>query len=177
MFNVDDIVTYGINGVCKIVTIEEKNLMGTKKNYLVLKPLKGDKSTFYVPVDNENLLSKMRKLLSEDEINQLIDSMPNEKILWINNERERKERYRQIIADGNHLELIRMIKAIHLEKKDREEKGKKLHISDERFLKEAEKILYDEFQYVLNLSEKDVMSYIFARIDKNRDLQNKNINN
>ena len=177
MFNVDDIVTYGINGVCKIVTIEEKNLMGTKKNYLVLKPLNDDKSTFYVPVDNENLLSKMRKLLSEDEINQLIDSMPNEKILWINNERERKERYRQIIADGNHSELIRMIKAIHLEKKDREEKGKKLHISDERFLKEAEKILYDEFQYVLNLSEKDVMSYIFTRIDKNRDLQNKNINN
>ena len=177
MFNVDDIVIYGINGVCKIVTIEEKNLMGTKKNYLVLKPLNGDKSTFYVPVDNENLLSKMRKLLSEDEINQLIDSMPNEKILWINNERERKERYRQIIADGNHSELIRMIKAIHFEKKDREEKGKKLHISDERFLKEAEKILYDEFQYVLNLSEKDVMSYIFARIDKNRDLQNKNINN
>lgn len=142
-----------------------------------MKPLNGDKSTFYVPVDNENLLSKMRKLLSEDEINQLIDSMPNEKILWINNERERKERYRQIIADGNHSELIRMIKAIHLEKKDREEKGKKLHISDERFLKEAEKILYDEFQYVLNLSEKDVMSYIFTRIDKNRDLQNKNINN
>ena len=31
MFNVDDIVTYGINGVCKIVTIEEKNLMGIKK--------------------------------------------------------------------------------------------------------------------------------------------------
>ena len=58
-----------------------------------------------------------------------------------------------------------MIKAIHFEKKDREEKGKKLHISDERFLKEAEKILYDEFQYVLHLSEKDVMSYIFSRIE------------
>ena len=170
MLKVDDIVTYGINGVCKIVAIEEKNLMGTKKDYMVLKPLNGDKSTFYVPVDNENLLNKMRKLLSEDEINQLIDSMPNEKVLWIDNERERKECYKNIIADCNHSELIRMIKAIHFEKKGREEKGKKLHISDERFLKEAEKILYDEFQYVLNLSEKDVISYIFARIDKNRSL-------
>lgn len=170
MFKVDDIVTYGINGVCKVAAIEEKNLMGTTKDYLVLKPLNGDKSTFYVPVDNENLLSKMRKLLSEDEINQLIDSMPNEKVLWIENERERKECYKKIIADGNHSELIRMIKAIHFEKKDRETKGKKLHISDERFLKEAEKILYDEFQYVLNLLEKDVLPYIFARIDNNRDL-------
>ena len=167
MFNVNDIVTYGTNGVCKIVEIEEKNLMGTKKTYLVLKPLNGDKSTYFVPVDNENLLNKMRKVLSEDEINQLIDSMPNEKVLWIDNERERKECYKKIIADGNHSELIRMIKAIHFEKKDREEKGKKLHISDERFLKEAEKILYDEIQYVLNLSEKDVLSYIFTRIEKN----------
>ena len=71
MFKVDDIVTYGINGVCKVAAIEEKNLMGMKKDYLVLKPLNGDKSTFYVPVDSENLLSKMKKLLSEDEINEL----------------------------------------------------------------------------------------------------------
>ena len=165
MFKVDDIVTYGINGVCKIVAIEEKNLMGTKKDYMVLKPLNGDKSTFYVPVDNDNLLSIMKKLLSEDEINQLIDSMPNEKILWINNERERKERYRQIIAGGNHSELISMIKAIHFEKQDREEKGKKLHISDERFLKEAEKILYDEFRYVLKLSEHELVSCIIEKIE------------
>lgn len=167
MLKVDDIVTYGINGVCKVVAIEEKNLMEQKKTYLVLKPLNGDKSTYYVPVDNENLLGKMRKLLSEDEINQLIVSMPKEKNLWIDNERERKECYKKIIADGNRSELIGMIKAIHFEKKDREEKGKKLHISDERFLKDAEKILYDEFQYVLKLSECDLMSYIFERIEKN----------
>lgn len=165
MFKVDDIVAYGLNGICKIVEAEEKNLMGTKKNYLVLKPLHGNKSTFYVPIDNENLLNKMHKLLSEDEINQLIDSMPNEKALWINHEKERKERYRKILANGNRSELIRMIKAIHFEKKSREEKGKKLHISDEKFLKEAEKILYDEIQYVLHLSEKDIMSYIFSRIE------------
>lgn len=165
MFKVDDIVTYGINGVCQVAAIEEKNLMGTKKEYLILKPLNSDKSTFYVPVDNENLLSKMKKVLSEDEINQLIDSAANEKVVWINNERERKEQYRQIIADGNHSELIRMIKAIYSEKNAREEKGKKLRISDERYLKDAEKILYEEFQYVLNVSEKDVMSYIFARIE------------
>lgn len=166
MFKVDDIVIYGINGICKIVEIEEKVLMETKKVYLVLKPLNGDKSTYFVPVDNENLLNKMRKVLSEDEINRLIDSMPNEKAVWIDNERERKDCYKKIISNGNHSELIKMIKAIYFEKIKREEKGKKLHASDERFLKDAEKILYDEFQYVLNISEKDVMSYIVARIEK-----------
>ena len=116
----------------------------------------------------KNLLSKLRKLLSEDEINNLIDSMPNEKGLWINNDKERKTRYRQIIVDGNPSELISVIKAIYSEKKDREAIGKKLHISDEKFLKEAEKILYNEFQYVLNLSQQDLMPYIFERIE-NKD--------
>ncbi len=166
MFNVEDIVTYGANGVCKVVAIEKKEVMGTKKDYLVLEPVNGGKLTFYVPVDNENMLCKMRKLLSEDEINNLIDSMPDEKLLWIDSERVRKERYRQIITNGNHSELIGMIKAIYFVKKDREEKGKKLYISDERFLKEAEKILYEEFQYVLNLSEQDLMPYIYARIER-----------
>ena len=166
MFKVDDIVMYGTNGVCKITEIEEKNLIGTKKTYLVLKPFNGDKSTYFVPVDNENLLSKMRKLLSKDEINRLIDSMPYEKVLWIDNERDRKQCYKKILAEGNHSELIRMIKALHCKKKSLEEKGKKLHMSDERFFKDAEKILYNEFQYVLNLSEEDVLSYIFDRIEK-----------
>lgn len=165
MYKVNEIVSYGLNGVCKIVGTEEKDLMGTRKTYLVLKPLSDDKSTCFVPIDNENLLNKMRKLLSEDEINQLIDSMPNKKAIWLDDERERKECYKRIIADGNHSELIRMIKAIYLEKKVREAKGKKLHQSDERFLKDAQKLLHDEFRYVLNLSEKDVMSYIFARLE------------
>ena len=81
MFKINDIVTYGTNGVCKITGTEEKDLMGTKKTYLVLKPTKtGDNSTYFVPVDNENLLGKMRKLLSEDEkkkMNETEESLAN----------------------------------------------------------------------------------------------------
>ena len=83
--------------------------------------------------------------------------------IWIENERERKEAYKKIIFDGNHSDLIRMIKTIHLQKKEREQEGKNLHLADERFLKEAEKILYGEFGYVLNLSEDELVSYIIRR--------------
>lgn len=167
MFNINDIVMYGLNGMCKITGIEEKNLTGTKKNYLVLTPLNGDNSTYFVPLDNKNLLEKIRKILSKDEINSLIDSMPKENAIWIENERDRKTCYKQILTDGDHSKLIRMIKAIYFKKTEREENGKKLHIADEYFLKEAQKRLYDEFRYVLNLSEEDVVSYIFNRIENN----------
>ncbi len=167
MFQINDIIIYGSHGVCEITGIEEKNIMGAKNKYFVLKPIKSESSTFFVPIDNKNVLSKMRKILSEEEINELIDSMPNENANWISNESTRKEKYKYILSEGNHTELIKMIKALFFEKKEREANGKRLFASDERFLKDAEQLLYGEFQYVLNLNEDELMKYIFNRIEKN----------
>ncbi len=165
MFKINDMIVYGSHGVCKIEGIEEKELMGTRKTYFVLKPVRSDTSTYFVPAENDMLLAKMRKLLSEKEINELIDSMANEQANWIADENERKEKYRGIIADGNHIELIKMIKAIFTEKKEKEATGKRLHASDERFLKDAEQLLHGEFQYVLNLNKDQLMTYILDRIE------------
>ncbi len=169
MFSTNDLIVYGVHGVCKIVDIEKKDFMGTKKDYFVLKPVNSVGSTYFVPTDNETLIAKMRKLLSEKEINELIDSMANEPANWIANENQRKEKYTAIISEGNHKELIKMIKAIFFEKKEREATGKRLHASDERFLKDAEKILHGEFQYVLKLNEDQLMAYIFERIENGNE--------
>lgn len=167
MFKVNDVIIYGTQGVCKIVGTEEKMVCGKKKTYLVLKPVSDKGSTIFAPTDNELVLKKMRRLLTKDEIHKLIDSMPEENAVWVANENERKERYKSILARGDHLGLIKMIKAIYAHKKEREAEGKRLHMSDERFFKDAEQILYNEFQYVLDLGGKDdLMTYIFARIEK-----------
>ena len=167
MFQVNDVIIYGVQGVCKITSTEEKTVSGKKKNYFVLKPVSDQGSTVFVPTDNELVLKKMRRLLTKEEIHKLIDSMPEENAVWIANENERKEFYRSILAKGDHLELIKMIKAIYAHKKEREAEGKRLHMSDERFFKDAEQILYNEFQYVLDLNGKnDLMTYIFERIEK-----------
>lgn len=166
MFQVNDVIIYGAQGVCEITGTEEKTVSGKKKTYFVLKPV-GDKgSTIFAPTDNELALKKMRRLLTKDEIHRLIDSMRLENAVWVPNENERKELYKSILAKGDHLELIKMIKAIYAHKKEREAEGKRLHMSDERFFKDAEQILYSEFQYVLDLGGKDdLMTYIFARIE------------
>lgn len=167
MFQVDDVIIYGAQGVCKITGTEEKVLSGKKKTYFVLKPVSDKGSTIFVPTNNELVLRKMRRLLTKDEIHKLIDSMPNENAVWVENENERKELYKNILAKGDHLELIKMLKAIYAHKKQREADGKRLHMADERSFKDAEQILYNEFQYVLDLRDKDdLMRYIFARLEK-----------
>ncbi len=165
MFQVNDVIVYGAQGVCQIAAVEEKNISGAKKQYYVLKPVKDPGATIYAPTDNVQVLKKMRRLLTEQEINHLIDSMPEEKTLWIVNDNERKECYKNILAAGDHSELIRMIKSIYAQKKKREEAGKRLHMVDERFFKDAEQLLYNEFQYVLNLSSKEELTkYILGRL-------------
>ena len=168
MFQVNDVIIYGAQGVCKITDIEEKTVSGVKKSYFVLKPVGDTGSTIFAPTDNEHVLKKMRRLLTKAEIHKLIDSMQSENAVWVENENERKELYKGILAQGDRVELIKMIKAIYAHKKEREAEGKRLHMSDERFFKDAEQILYNEFQYVLDLSGKnDLMAYIFDRIEKN----------
>ena len=91
MFQVNDVIIYGAQGVCRISGKEEKNVGGVKKTYFVLKPVGDQGSTFFVPADNELVLKKMRRLLTKDEIHKLIDSMQSEDAVWVANENERKE--------------------------------------------------------------------------------------
>lgn len=163
MFQVNDVVVYGTQGVCKIVGTEEKAVGRTKKTYFVLKPVNEKGSTIFAPMDNPLVLNKMRRLLTKEQIHSLIDSMPEENAVWVENESERKELYKNILANGDHLELIQMIKSIYTHKMQREAEGKRLHMSDERFFRDAEQILYNEFQYVLDIGSKDALiDYIFG---------------
>ena len=166
MFRINDVIIYGAQGVCRIADVEEKTISGTKKTYFVLKPVADSGSTIYAPADNATVLKKMRRLLSKDEVDALIDSMKDEHMAWTTNENERKESYKKILGSGDYIELIRMLKAIYTHKIEREADGKRLHMTDERFLKEAEQMLYSEFQYVLQLrSKEELTAYIAARIE------------
>lgn len=166
MYNVNDTVLYGVYGVCRIADITEKEIAGRNMSYYVLEPMYNDLSSIFVPMNNERLTSKMKRILSQDEIKSLIKNMPNEDLIWIDDEPERKERYKQIIDKGDRHELIRLIKTLHLYQKSQKEKGKKLHVADERFLKEAEKMLHDEFAHVLKLSSDQILPFILEQINE-----------
>lgn len=162
MYKVNDTIVYGTQGVCKIVDITEKEFMGEKRKYYVLKPINNSSNmTLFAPTENEAVLAKMRRILSRDEIQKLAESLYDKETAWITNDNERKEKFKEILSKGDHSSLILMIKAIWLHKQKREAEGKKIHISDEQFFKDAEQLLYDEFQYVLDIEKEDLISYLF----------------
>lgn len=163
-FQVNDTVLYCSHSVCKIEEISEQEFNGKKLQYYVLKPVYDKNSTIFVPVHNPVLTAKMRPILSAEKIYALIQSMPNEPLIWVEDENLRKERYKAIIANGNCEELVALIRTIYLHQQAQKEKGKKLHVSDEHFLKDAEKMLHDEFAYVLKIKPDQVLPFIMKQI-------------
>ncbi|MBR6709273.1 MAG: CarD family transcriptional regulator [Clostridia bacterium] len=164
-FKVNDSVLYGTEGVCKISEITTQDFMGTPTEYYVLKPIYSAGSTVFVPVANEMLTAKMRRIMSAEEIYALIRSMPDEELPWIENDIERRERCREIIQVGDRRELVGLIKGLYLHGEHQRERGRKLHAADERFLRDAEKILYEEFAHVLQIKRDEVLPFIMEQID------------
>lgn len=80
----------------------------------------------------------MRAVLTKDEIIDLLDNMPKEEE-WISNKNIRFETFKNIISEGKSSELLRLIRTLKLHEKQQLKRGKRLHMADERFLKEAEK--------------------------------------
>lgn len=164
LYKVHDTVLYGTHGVCTIAEITEKTLDGRTTEYYVLKSAYDDRFTIFVPVHNEALVQKMRRILSASEIYELIRSMPDEDMIWIEDESERKERYQKILSGGERKELIKLIKTLYFHQQERKENGKKLHVCDERFFQEAEKMLYEEFAHVLKIERSEVLPLILEQI-------------
>lgn len=164
MYSINDTVLYGANGVCRVSDICQKEFSGTAKDYYILRPISNEALTIFVPVNNKLLTDKIKRILSQKEICELISSLSNEPISWIEDDMERKEHYRSVLLSGNRRETLKMIRELYIHKQEQQSKGKKMHLSDEQFLKEAEKLLYSEFSLVLNIKEDEVPSFIAERM-------------
>lgn len=159
MFCVGQTVLYGSNGVCMVDDVTEKRIGKTKMQYYVLKPLCNNTSTLFVPTANQQLVSKMRRILTEDEAEAILRDLPPCGD-WNDNKQERSEQFRAIITEGSCVELIRLIRLVRTHEQEQLAGGKRLHITDERFLKEAEKMICEEFSLVLHISRDEVLERI-----------------
>lgn len=165
MFQVNDTVLYGSQSVCMVTEICEKKIGKEKLRYYALKPVFDNKSTVYVPCDNPKLVEKMRRILSASEIDALIDSMQNETLEWIPDDGERKEKYSEIIRSGDRKALAVLIRTLYLHREHQKAAGKKFHAVDEQLLDRAQKLLHEEFAYVLNITPQEVPPFIAKQLD------------
>ena len=164
MFNVDDYIMYGKTGVCKVVDItNEKFINGEKRKYYILSPIYNNDTIIKIPLDNDKV--PMRKVISKDDMTSLINDIPNMEILWIDDEKKRIAQFETMLKSGQCEELIKLIKSIKFSKKYARSIGKKLEQPDRDIMKEAERLLTEEFAIILNVYPNEASSYILSQID------------
>ncbi|MDO4615363.1 MAG: CarD family transcriptional regulator [Lachnospiraceae bacterium] len=158
--NINDIVIHNRDGVCRITGTTEMNVPDQRlpEKYYVLVPEYAKNTKLYVPVKTAS--QKIRPLLSEAEIKDLISRIPELDFSWIENEKQRQQSYLQIIAEGNYTELLKIIGALYRNRREKEHKGRKFHSSDERLLHDAQKVIFQEFAFVLHIKPNEVNAYI-----------------
>ena len=163
MYKIGSIVVYGTEGLCKICDITERTFGKETMEYYVLAPVENGAETIFVPKNNEKILKRMRPIISRERATELLEAPPSELGEWVENDRERQQVYKQVLLCGSSEDLLRMTRALYLHQIELLERGRKLHAADERFLKEAEKMLFEELAYVFDITVAEVLPLIIRK--------------
>lgn len=155
MFKVGEYLVYR-KDVCRVKDIREKE----GKDYYQLEPIDDNSLKIEVPVEADTL----RKIISKKDMELLINNIPNIEILDCNDKMIEFE-YKQLLSSGNKEDLIKVIKTAYLRNKARLENKKKLSEKDTNYLEKAEKLLYNEFSVVLNLTFEETKDYIINKVE------------
>lgn len=165
MFKVNDYIMYGVTGVCKVIDIKEESFINSNsKECYVLSPIYSKNTIIKIPVDNDKV--SMRKLHSKEEVFSLINNMPNKETLWIDNDKERSEKFKAMLKTGDCEELITLVKSIYFNKKNKMSVGRKLNKNDDEIMKVAENLLNEEFATILDIDPSEVKSYILEHVEQ-----------
>lgn len=166
MFQAGELVVYGATGVCRVEEIVGLDQPGRDKGreYYLLKPLWQD-GVIYAPVGSGKV--PMRPVMSREEAEALIDRMPGIQAASCRagTAQALAQQYQSAVRDGGHQALVEMMKAIHHKRGQAELKNRRLGMIDERYMKQAERMLYGELATALEIPFDEVEPYIASRID------------
>lgn len=164
MFEIGNLVMYGIHGVCKIVDKELRTVDRKKMEYLVLEPVNQNSSRFYVPSGNPNAMAKLRRLMTRQELETLLVSGDIRQSCWIEDENLRKQHYRDLVSTGDRVALLRMLYTLYRHRESQLSSGRKFHLCDENFLRDAQRLIETEFAAVLQIPTTEVHAYVMEKL-------------
>lgn len=165
MFSIGEKIMYGGTGVCVVEGITElrTSRLEPPKPYYILRPLY-QSGTIQTPVENNKV--PIRPVMTRTEAEQLVDDIPeiHASICYEKSLSALRNHYQQQISSFDCRDLIRMTKSIYAKKKDAESRRKKIGVTDEKFLRRAEDLLFGELAVALEISRDAVLDYIQERL-------------
>ncbi len=161
MFKENDYVMYK-NNVCKVREIKHNDLNGN--SYYILIPIDDESLIIDVPTDNR--MRHLRSIVSHQEAEEIINHIKDIEPLQNINDKNIENTYKELIYNGTHNDLVKIIKTSYLRNQARKNDNKKISEKDSKYFELAEKYLYNELSIALNKSFTETKEYIINSMNR-----------
>lgn len=159
-YKIGDYVLYGFSGSCQVIEIGPLSFGGPDKIYYSLKPVYDSRSTIYVPLNKEDEI--VRKVITKPEAEEVLETIMHRQSKEMTLERDVCE---AVLKSGDNVEVSQVIRQLRSLRKENRKNHKGLNISEERILRDAERIFFSEIATAFEMTMEDTLAEFSARLD------------
>ncbi|HQA58088.1 MAG TPA: CarD family transcriptional regulator [Acetivibrio sp.] len=153
MYNIGDKIVYPMHGAGVIESIEEKEILGNKQSYYVVKIPIGEMKVL-IPTKNVEDIG-IREVISEEDADKVFSVLKNKSVSMSSNWNKRYRENMVKIKSGNIYDVAEVVRCLMLRDK---EKG--LSTGERKMLNNAKQILISELVLVKNMNPREIENII-----------------
>lgn len=146
LFSIGDRVVYPMHGAGIIEAIEEREILGLRKQYYIMKLPIGDMKVM-IPVDGVDGVG-LRQVIGQEDLTRVLDVLAGERTKMSTNWNRRYRANAEKLKSGNIFEVAEVVRNLTLREK---EKG--LSTGERKMLDSAKQILVSEVVLARNIPE------------------------
>ena len=158
MFEIGDKVVYPMHGAGIIEGIEEREILGEKQSYYILRFPVGDMKVM-IPIDNVEQIG-IREVISVEEVDKVVEFLSSDQTHMSSNWNKRYRQNMEKIKSGDIYEVAEVVRNLML--RDRE---KGLSTAERKMLTNARQILISEIVLSKDADEEEVTALIDGIIE------------
>jgi CarD family transcriptional regulator len=147
-FDVGDKVVYPHHGAAVIEKREQREVFGTKREYLVLRLAYGD-LTLMVPSDNTDEVG-LREVINDEEVEEVFAVLRKKEARMPTNWSRRFKNHVEKLKSGDIYQVAEVVRNLSIRDKD-----KGLSAGEKRMLSKARQILVSELTFAIGVSEEE----------------------
>lgn len=165
MFKIGDKIVYPMHGAGIIENIEEREILGKKRKYFIIKMPIGDMKVM-VPIDNMEEVG-VREIINRTEINEVVTVLEGDKSKMHKNWNRRYRANMDRIKSGDIYEIAAVVRNLTLLD---DEKG--LSTGERKMLNDAKQMLISEMALVCELTPDEAEDLVTKSINNCEDIEN-----
>lgn len=153
MYNVGDKIVYPMHGAGIIESIEEKEILGEKQSYYIVKMPIGDMRVM-IPIKNVDDIG-IREIITTEQAEEVLELLKKHNVNVNNNWNKRYRENMAKIKSGNIFEVAEVVRTLMLRER---EKG--LSTGERKMLNSAKQILISELVLVEGKDQTEIENII-----------------